>query len=71
MDQSKRMFELSKRRSAFAAFEEDFVKSMVDYLMFKEDIDVKEIKERIADKIIYNSNISENDSNILVSIDKE
>lgn len=55
----------------FAAFEEDFVKSMVDYLMFKEDIDVKEIKERIADKIIYNSNISENDSNILVSIDKE
>ena len=39
--------------------------------MFKEDIDVKEIKERIADKIIYNSNISENDSNILVSIDKE
>ena len=67
----KECLSYQKDEVPFAAFEEDFVKSMVDYLMFKEDIDVKEIKERIADKIIYNSNISENDSNILVSIDKE
>lgn len=45
----------------FEVSEEDFAKTMIDYLMFKEDIEVKEFKETIAQKILYNSEIEQKD----------
>ena len=44
---------------------------MVDYLMFKEEIDVKALKELIANKVIYFSNISSNEksSNVTINIE--
>ena len=42
----------------FEVNEEDYIKTMLDYLMFKEEIDVKALKESIANKVIYLSNLS-------------
>ena len=42
----------------FEVNEEDYIKTMLDYLMFKEEIDVKALKESIANKVIYVSNLS-------------
>ena len=36
----------------FEVSEEDYIKTMLDYLMFKEEIDVKALKESIANKVI-------------------
>ena len=47
----------------FEICEEDFVKTMSDYLMFKEEINVKALKESIADKIVYFGALSSNDPN--------
>ena len=53
-------------------YEEDFIKTMTDYLLYKEDIDVKALKEKIAIEVIYFSDISSNkDSNsITISIER-
>lgn len=37
----------------FELFEEDFIKTIMDYEMFKRGIDVKELKERLANKLMY------------------
>lgn len=52
-----------KDEAPFEIYEENFIKTMVDYLMYKEEIDVKNLKEVIANKIIYFSDILE-DKNI-------
>ena len=35
---------------------------MLNYLMFKEEIDVKDFKDTIAQKILYNSEIKQNEA---------
>lgn len=42
----------------FEVTEEDYIKTSVDYLMFQEEIDVKFLRESIANKVIYLSNLS-------------
>lgn len=51
--------------------EEDFTKTMMDYLMYKEEIDVKKLKEIISNKIIYYSNISSDSNFNTISLDIE
>ncbi len=51
--------------------EEDFTKTMMDYLMYKEEIDVKKLKEIISNKIIYYSNISSDNNFNTISLDIE
>lgn len=64
MDKAKGLFKLSKDEIPFEVNEEDFLETMLDYLMFKEEIDVKSLKESIANKVIYLSNLSaEHDEN--------
>ena len=41
---------------------------MTDYLLFKEEIDVKELTNSISNKIVYHSELSKDDSNIKVNI---
>ena len=36
-------------------FEEDFIKAMMDYEMFKRGIDVKSLEERLMQKVLYSS----------------
>lgn len=57
-----------KDEEPFVVHEEDFVKTMVDYLMYKEDIDVKALKELISTKIIYFSNLSTTQESAYVDI---
>ena len=53
----------------FEVYEENFVKTMADYLMFKEELDVKVLKENLANKVIYFSDLSSNEETNAISID--
>ena len=55
----------------FEIFEEDFTKTMMDYLMFKQGIDVKEFSESLVKKVMYESDITSQNNNIVISISSE
>ena len=55
----------------FEIFEEDFTKTMMDYLMFKQGIDVKEFSEALVKKVMYESDITSKNNNIVISINGE
>lgn len=55
----------------FEVNEEDYIKTMLDYLMFKEEIDVKTLKESIANKVIYLSNLSAEHGKSSIAINVE
>ena len=55
----------------FEVNEKDFIKTMLDYLMFKEEIDVKTLKESIANKVIYLSDLSAEREENSISINME
>ena len=55
----------------FEIFEEDFTKTMMDYLMFKQGIDVKEFSDSLVKKVMYESNITSKNDNIVISIISE
>jgi type I restriction enzyme M protein len=50
----------------FEIFEEDFTKTMMDYLMFKQGIDVKEFSDSLVKKVMYDSKISSKESDITI-----
>lgn len=50
----------------FEIHEEDFIKTMLDYEMFKQKIDVKEFKNELIQKVLYNSDISSDNDGIKV-----
>ena len=52
----------------FEIFEEDFKKTMLDYLMFKEDIDTKDFSSNLLQKILYSSEIKETNNKIDILI---
>lgn len=52
----------------FKIFEEDFTKTMMDYLMFKQGIDVKEFSDSLVKKVLYDSEISSKNNNVVISI---
>lgn len=52
----------------FEIFEEDFTKTMMDYLMFQEGIDVKEFNEKLLNKILYGSKVETSGSGIAVTL---
>ncbi|MCI8404062.1 MAG: N-6 DNA methylase [Clostridia bacterium] len=49
----------------FEISEEDFTKTMMDYLMFKQGIDVKEFSDKLINKVLYSSTVDGNDDNII------
>ncbi len=54
----------------FEVYEEDFVKTMVDYEMFKREIDLKAFKEKLARKILYVSDVDSKDEVINIIVEK-
>lgn len=50
----------------FEICEEDFTKTMMDYLMFKQGIDVKEFNDKLLNKVLYGSEINTVDDGISV-----
>lgn len=55
----------------FEIYEEDFTKTMMDYLMFKDGIDVKEFGDKLLKKVLYNSSVKSDKLKISISLDKE
>lgn len=54
----------------FEIFEEDFRKAAMDYLMFKQDIELKEFYENLLNFTMYSSNIEDKNNKICISLDK-
>lgn len=44
-----------KPQKEFEIFEEDFKKTIIDYIMFEEKIDVKEFNEKLLNEVLYKS----------------
>ena len=55
-------------KKEFEITEEDFEKTVMDYLMFEEWIDVKEFKEDLINKIMYNSEVENKNDKVFISI---
>nr|DAZ47513.1 MAG TPA: N-6 DNA Methylase [Caudoviricetes sp.] len=55
----------------FEIFEEDFVKTMMDYEMFQRGIDSKEFCEKLLKKVLYSSLIEDTGQHINISINKD
>lgn len=49
-----------KPQKPFEIFEEDFKKVVMDYIMFKDDIDVKGFNDKLLNNILYKSVIDDN-----------
>ena len=46
----------------FEIFEEDFIKTIMDYEMYKQGVDVKNFNDRLLQRVLYSSDVSsEND----------
>lgn len=54
----------------FEIFEEDFVKTMMDYEMFLRGIDVKEFNEKVMKSVLYSGIISEKEDSVVIEIPK-
>lgn len=52
----------------FEVFEEDFIKAMMDYEMYKRSIDTKEFSEQLMQRVMYSSEVSEIDGGITISL---
>ena len=58
-----------KDEEPFEIYEEDFIKGMIDYLMFKENIDKKTFSDNLINKIMYSNDILINNETNNTSID--
>lgn len=54
----------------FEIFESDFVKTLMDYEMYKRGINVKEFEETLLQKVLYKSEIGKIDNNTVITIQK-
>lgn len=48
----------------FEIYEEDFVKTMMDYEMYKRGINVKEFNDKLLKKVLYSSQVNKKDEDI-------
>lgn len=53
----------------FEISEEDFTKTMMDYLMFKQGINVKEFSDKLINKVLYNSAVDSNNKSVIISLE--
>ncbi len=54
----------------FEIYEEDFAKTIMDYLMYEQSIDSKKFNEELMNKVLYSSSVSEENGNISITIGK-
>lgn len=55
----------------FEVFEEDFVKTMMDYELYNQGIDVKEFGEKLLKIVLYNSEISKKGEDVIIKLKGE
>ena len=52
----------------FEVFEEDFRKTSMDYLMFHQGIDAKELGDKLLSAVMYSSDVNMSDNKVVISI---
>ena len=55
----------------FVLFEEDFTKTMFDYLMFKQGVDAKAFEEQLITRVLYSSQIATDEDSVNISIQRK
>ncbi len=55
----------------FEIFEEDFIKTMMDYELFKQGIDVKAFSEGLMQRILYGSIMSQEGNDVIITLKGE
>lgn len=56
---------------SFEIFEEDFIRTMMDYELFKQGIDVKEFSDKLLQRVLYGSQIACNNDDIIITLKGE
>ena len=54
----------------FEIYEEDFFKTMVDYELYKREIDFKDFKESLANKVLYASDVNSKEDSVIIILEK-
>lgn len=54
----------------FEISEEDFKKTAMDYVCFKQGIDTKEIGDKLLNAALYSSDVSSDDTSVIININK-
>ena len=52
----------------FEIYEEDFTKTMMDYIMYQEGIDVKEFSDKLIEKVMYSSFVAEDGEDYIITL---
>lgn len=52
----------------FEIYEEDFSKTMMDYIMYQEGIDAKEFSDKLIEKVMYSSCVAEDGENYVITL---
>ena len=52
----------------FEIYEEDFTKTMMDYIMYQEGIDVKEFSNKLIEKVMYSSCVEEDGEDYVITL---
>ncbi|MBO5630264.1 MAG: N-6 DNA methylase, partial [Aeriscardovia sp.] len=55
-------------KKPFELCEEDFIRTMMDYEMFNKGIDPKEFGEMLLSKVLYTSEVKEEDDDVIITI---
>lgn len=55
----------------FEITEEDFTKTIMDYLMFKEGIDVKAFNDSLIKRVLYNSEVKQEKGDVVITLKGE
>ena len=54
----------------FSISEEDFMRTVMNYEMFKQGIDTKELEDKLIDKVMYQSKVQDNQDSISIELQK-
>ena len=52
----------------FEIYEEDFTKTMMDYIMYREGIDVKKFSDKLIEKVMYSSRVAEDGEDYVITL---
>ena len=52
----------------FEIYEEDFTKTMMDYIMYREGIDVKKFSDKLIEKVMYSSKVAEDGEDYVITL---
>lgn len=57
-------------QAPFSISEDDFMRTVMNYEMFKQGIDTKELEDKLIDKIMYQSKVQDNTDSISIELKK-